>query len=85
MICKKCAKLSEKQQDAHRKKSFYKKEKQHVHICFYRHQSLAQGPKETAENRVLSLAGELGSQKTGAGRSYFTPASTGRPSDPVNG
>lgn len=51
MICKKCAKLSEKQQDAHRK-SFYK-EKQHVHIYFYRHQSLAQDPKLHRENRVL--------------------------------
>ena len=85
MICEKGAKLSEKQQDAHRKKSFYKKEKQHVHICFYRRKSLAQGPKETADNHVLFLAGELGSQNTGAGRSYFIPARTGRSSDPVNG
>ena len=46
MICKKCAQLSEKKQDAHRLKSFYKKGKQYIHICFYKHKSLWKDPKK---------------------------------------
>lgn len=70
MICKKCAKLSEKQQDAHGVKplkrrtiKFYKEEKRYIHTCFRRHRNLMEGSKETADSCVLLLAGELADRR----------------------